>query len=497
MKYEFESLDNVAVLKKRLVIVFSAIFATAFIVISIISYTISKSLLIKNINANTEEFVYTSAHEIDSWILDRITIVNNFTEFINDVEDKYITQELLKMYKIDNTFSDIYYVSAAGKFISGRSWIPQPGYNPFSRPWYTTAIREQKTSISQVYIDTETSNPAFSISSPIFNKNKTLRGVISADIQLKTIEEKLDKIKLNGMGYAVLIDSSGVVLAHSDKLLIGKNLLEDPKYSYTIKEILHKKDGKLYYNIEYDKLIIHTNINSSGWILGFVLIKNEIYSELNVLAYGFFIIFVISLIIVISTSKYFTKKLTNFINILEMTIDLHTAELKIKIEQVEYLSLTDPLTEIANRRKVELTLKSEIDRTRRTEKPLSVIMIDIDHFKKTNDTYGHESGDIVLKKFAETIKNSIRITDLVGRIGGEEFLVICPETDSSEAATLANKLRLAVESINFEHLPGITASFGCAEFFPGEDSYDNIISRSDKALYKAKENGRNRVEVYK
>ena len=497
MKYKSNNIDNVPNLKNKLIIVFSTIFAISFIVISIASYNVSKSVLRKNINAQTEEFVYTRAHEIDSWILNLISIVNTFTNIIKEMPaDKYITPELLKIYENNNTFSDIYYVSASGKFISAESWTPHAEYNPSSRPWYTTAIKEKKTSISPVYIDAQTQNLTFSISSPIFNENKTLRGVISADVHLKTFEEKLDKIKLNGMGFATLLDSTGTVLAHYDKSLIGKNLFEDPKYNSIIKEVLDKKDGKLYYNVDSDRLFIFTKINSSGWIFGIVLIKEEVYSELNVLALKFFIIFVISLFVVIFTAKYFTTKLTYFIDVLEDTVELRTAELQEKITQVEYLSLTDPLTEIANRRKVELTLKSEIDRTRRTAKPLSVIMIDIDHFKQINDTYGHETGDIVLKKFAKTINCSIRITDLVGRIGGEEFLVVCPETDASEAAILAEKLRSTIDSLKFETIPGVTASFGCADLFHGENSFDPLVSRSDKALYKAKENGRNRVEIY-
>ena len=497
MKYKLNNLDNVTGLKIKLIIAFSTIFATAFIVISVASYTISKAILIKNINAQTEEFVYTRAHEIDSWILNLTSIVNTFTKFIREIpEDRYITPELLKVYEDNYTFSDIYYVSVTGKFISGVPWTPHAEYDPLSRPWYTTAMKAKKTSISQVYIDAYSQNLTFSIASPIFNKQQKLRGVLSADIELKTLEKKLDKIKLNGMGFAVLIDSSGVVLAHNDKSLIGKNLLEDPKYDLYIRKVLDQQDGKLYYNVDFDKLLIFTKINTSGWIFGIVLIKDEIYAELNRLAFEFFIIFVISLIVVIFTAKYFTGRLTYFIDILEKTVDIRTAELKEKVEQVEYLSLTDPLTQIANRRKVEQTIKSEIDRTHRTGKPLSAIMIDIDHFKAVNDTYGHESGDIVLKKFAETIKNSIRVTDLVGRIGGEEFLVICPETKVTEAATLANKLRLAVESIKFETMPGITASFGCAELLHEDKTFDSILSRSDKALYMAKENGRNRVEIY-
>ena len=120
-------------------------------------------------------------------------------------------------------------------------------------------------------------------------------------------------------------------------------------------------------------------------------------------------------------------------------------------------------------------------------------MSDIDSFKKFNDTYGHKTGDEVLKEFAAAISESIRSIDRAGRLGGEEFLIVCPETNLSGAVLLAEKLRAVVESIKIEPLPGITASFGCASYTRG-DTMDSLISRSDKAMYKAKELGRNRVE---
>ena len=506
MKKKLHNLGNVAGLKFKLTITFAAIFAVAFIGITVISYTVSRYILLRNINAQTEELVYNSAADIDQWISDRILTVNTFVKLIKSLpEDKYITRELISIYESD-IFSSMYYVAAsgpnAGKLIGLIDWTPPDGYNPFTRPWYTIAVNEKKTSISQIYVDAFTNELNFTISAPIYNKDKTLRGVFAADILLKTLEEKLDKIKSGKMGFAILINNSGIVLAHNDKSLIGTNLLDNPKFSSFIREIIDKKEGKLHYNIESDKYIIFTNINSGRWIFGVVLIKKEIYSELSILAIKSLIIFIISLFVVIFTSNYFSKKLTLFIETLEMVIESQTADLKEQISRVEYLSLTDPLTEIANRRKVELTLKAEIDRTRRTNKPLSIIMVDIDHFKSFNDTYGHETGDKVLRQFAKTINNSIRITDLVGRIGGEEFLVICPETNLSQANILAEKLRLEVEAIQLEcidfidSVDKITASFGCAELLPGENSFDPILSRSDKALYRAKEHGRNRVEVY-
>ena len=180
--------------------------------------------------------------------------------------------------------------------------------------------------------------------------------------------------------------------------------------------------------------------------------------------------------------------------LLEKTVEVQTAELKQKVAEVEYLSLTDPLTGISNRRKIESVLTTEVDRTSRTGNPLSVIMIDIDNFKCFNDIHGHGTGDRILKKFAVTMIHTLRSIDIAGRVGGEEFLIVCPETDISGAYLVAEKLRTEVESMKIDSIGQITASFGCAEIFPGE-SPESLISRSDKALYLAKEHGRNTVEI--
>ncbi|SHO49263.1 diguanylate cyclase [Desulfopila aestuarii] len=168
-------------------------------------------------------------------------------------------------------------------------------------------------------------------------------------------------------------------------------------------------------------------------------------------------------------------------------------ELKIKTLELERISRTDTLTGLANRRHIEATLDGEIDRTRRYQRNLSIILIDLDNFKHVNDTYGHQVGDIVLVKFAEMLRSDIRASDVAGRWGGEEFLVVCPENDLAGATAQAEHLRQKLTEISFP-VPGCqTASFGVACLARNE-SRDGLVRRADDALYRAKSLGRNRVE---
>jgi len=496
MKKKFYSgIESVSYLSIKLIAVFSILFAVTFAIVSLISYRVSKSIITNNIDVQTQEVVNGHAAEIDQWITGMLSIINTYSHIMGRgiPDDKNITSEILGNFRRESFFSDVYYGSASGKFISGKKWAPPVRYDHRLRPWYTSAVRNRKSTISDIYLDHETGSLTVSISSPVWDRNGSLRGVLSADILLQTLNEKLKNIRIGGIGYAVLLDCHGTVLVHPDRSLIGTSLLDRPETADIVKEILQKQHGRVDYNTGEARLAVFTPIPSSGWILGIILTKNEVYANLRLLALQFSLIFLVSLIVVVLTARYFAGKLTLFTHLLEQTVESRTSELKEKIAEVEYLSLTDPLTGISNRRKIESALKSEIERSSRTGNPLSVIMIDVDHFKLFNDTHGHETGDRILKEFAGTISRSIRAIDLAGRIGGEEFLVVCPETNITGAFLVAEKLRDAVESMQIEGIGRVTASFGCASLFQGED-WNSLISRSDRALYVAKEHGRNRVE---
>ncbi len=170
-------------------------------------------------------------------------------------------------------------------------------------------------------------------------------------------------------------------------------------------------------------------------------------------------------------------------------------ELQEKNSMLENLSSTDHLTQLINRSKLDSILNSEIKRFKRSGSCFSVIMIDIDFFKKINDEFGHPAGDITLIEFAKVLSQRSRSVDAVGRWGGEEFLIVCPDTDETGAEALAEELRQSIEKSPFSIEGNHTASFGVASVSKS-DSAHSLISKADQALYLAKQHGRNRVERF-
>jgi len=159
-------------------------------------------------------------------------------------------------------------------------------------------------------------------------------------------------------------------------------------------------------------------------------------------------------------------------------------------------STRDPLTGLNNRRAALEELQSRFDLSRRHDRPLSVIMCDLDHFKRINDTLGHGAGDLVLQEFGQRVKNSLRATDVAGRIGGEEFLLILPETEMEGALLLAERVLTATGGVPFalvDRAIEVTCSLGVAQAGPEDRDGGALLARADGALYAAKRGGRNKV----
>jgi len=165
-----------------------------------------------------------------------------------------------------------------------------------------------------------------------------------------------------------------------------------------------------------------------------------------------------------------------------------------RTRELEALSETDQLTKLFNRRKIDSILESEVEQARRYKHSFSLILIDVDSFKRVNDTYGHQVGDRVLQTISTLFSSSVRKSDLVGRWGGEEFLIVSLEKDLDKIKVFSEKLRSLIENQNFDRVGNVTCSFGIAHYVQG-DTVDSLLSRTDVALYKAKAAGRNCVKV--
>jgi diguanylate cyclase (GGDEF)-like protein len=171
-------------------------------------------------------------------------------------------------------------------------------------------------------------------------------------------------------------------------------------------------------------------------------------------------------------------------------------ELAAAQEELKRLAGTDELTDVANRRQVELLAGHEVERARRQRADMAVFVLDADHFKRVNDDHGHEAGDQVLRVIAQLAKAQLRSVDVFGRLGGEEFVGVLPDTPADVAAEVADRIR---EAIAEEIIPvasdglSITVSIGVAGLLSTDETFREVLNRADRALYAAKGAGRNRV----
>jgi diguanylate cyclase (GGDEF)-like protein len=185
----------------------------------------------------------------------------------------------------------------------------------------------------------------------------------------------------------------------------------------------------------------------------------------------------------------------------QVALALERAEWQEKANQYQLMSITDPLTALPNRRYLEERLTEEVNRSKRYEHPMSFLMIDIDDFKVYNDRNGHQAGDVALQITAHALKGALRSADVASRYGGEEFCILLPQTSLTEAGVIAERIRERIEHTTYPHakrqpLGAVTISIGVAAFSPFVNTAEQIIWAADRALYDAKNQGKNKIAFY-
>jgi diguanylate cyclase (GGDEF)-like protein len=299
------------------------------------------------------------------------------------------------------------------------------------------------------------------------------------------IVEKVFKV-INCNGCAIiLIDEKGVKL--QSEIGFGKSIreVEFSREMPLIKYILSTKNKLFIGNIEssYFKYSIPKGEKTTSMICIPIIVKEEVKG----------IIYIDS-----KKTNAFSSKHEYFLNILAHEISI-AIERALNYEQIKKLTVIDALTGVFNRRKFDIDLKDALNEAIRYVKSLSLLMIDIDYFKKYNDFHGHQMGDMVLKKMGGVFIENKRSTDRVYRYGGEEFSIICCETNKESARIFAERLREVVNQGKLEGeekiKPGgnLTISIGVSNFPFDATRMDYLIKHADDALYRAKAEGRNRV----
>jgi polar amino acid transport system substrate-binding protein len=302
-------------------------------------------------------------------------------------------------------------------------------------------------------------------------------------IEVDNIYDGLDKVK-DGQLFAYIDTLASIGYEFQTKyfgeLKIAGKISEDLKLSIAV-----IKDNEILLNI------LQKTVNS---------ISNEMHREIfnkwipikyekNI---DYSLVWKISFaaIFLISLTVYWNRKIISANNLLKEA----KKDIEEKNKELEQLSITDKLTNLYNRRKLDELLENEIHRCERFGHTFGFAILDIDHFKDVNDTFGHQVGDKVLVEIANILKENLRKTDFVGRFGGEEFVIICPESNIESVSNLMENLRKEIENHNFEKIKHKTASFGITILKKG-DTFDSILKRADEALYDAKNSGRNKVSI--
>ena len=223
-----------------------------------------------------------------------------------------------------------------------------------------------------------------------------------------------------------------------------------------------------------------------------IKIKNRKYNDVSQIESP-----ILEIALLSASFENMAQSINGYQNSLEEKVKQRTEELLVKNAELLRLSITDNLTKLYNRVKLDKSLQEEMNRSLRYNTNFSIILLDIDYFKKVNDNFGHQIGDEVLIESAQVLSKNIRNVDILGRWGGEEFLVICPETKIEDAIKVASHIKEAIKLHKFTTYPNtVTMSLGVASFNKDIKNVDNIILNADKALYQAKEEGRDRVIAF-
>jgi diguanylate cyclase (GGDEF)-like protein len=293
-----------------------------------------------------------------------------------------------------------------------------------------------------------------------------------------------------------LIDPDGIVVLTNQQKMLVRTLwpLSAEKQLALVRQFGKLNDRPMlaqqivdatWINVEGERNYVRRRYaNHSQWSLVILKPTHEIFAS-RVLG------IIVTLLVALMTLIYLFGKERWIHDNVQMDKRLELQELA---RDLRFQATTDSLTGLSNRLKFNQALATEISRSMRYETPLSLVMCDVDNFKAVNDTRGHQIGDKVLIQLSGFVPTLLRNTDLLARWGGEEFVILTPGTDGDLAYQAAEKLRNAIEQVKFDEIGTLTCSFGVAQYVYG-DTAETLISRADDALYRAKLNGRNRVEL--
>lgn len=485
--------------------------------------------LYKDILENNSDLyaVYSGFKNNGFYELINLDIHNTLREIYNaKSSDKWL---FIKIDEKNSTLKNITLLNQ--KLEETKSYFEETDYKSNTRPWYKKALLSNTIIKTDPYKFSNIPSTGITYAKRV-EKSSTVVGI---DVLIYDIRKLFEKHIRNSYSNAFLFDKS-------------MNIISSLKDNKNLEKFLSKIESKerLYkpttVKIEGIKYVVQINPVNKNEYLAFFAQYEELISFYKTQIYEIMTIFLLSIILLIplviylsriivrpidiltnqsrkvekrefkdikivktsvlevaelSNSMYtMSQAIHSYQNSLEKKVMERTKQLKKKNEELLKLSVTDKLTNLYNRVKIDKVLEEQFQLAKRYKTPFSLILMDIDFFKKVNDNYGHKIGDDVLIETAKVLEHHIRKTDILGRWGGEEFMVITPHTTLEGAVSLAKELNKAVAKHQYStYEKKVTISLGVCSFEEKFD-IDKMTIKADEALYRAKENGRDRVEFY-
>lgn len=510
------------------------------LVISMITYFIfsvklkeQEELQIEFISQNIEKYLDEKILNTSEMLiyLERIyksedDYVNN-TYNINTEEERtlHLLHHMKKLSNLESAVKFLAYGTAKKQMFfddnAGDQNLPF-NYDPTVRPWYKGALNSKGYYLSDIFIHIGTKEPIVTLSKKIeINGEKV--GVLTALLNLSNISKTLSEYTIGKNGHFIVLNKDKKILIENEKIT------EEEKRIMSDINLSELKNHEIIKNTPNGKIIFHIHKlkKINAYLVGIVFEK-DIYTPLYKLRKIVLTILFLSLIfitvILYIFGNFFDKSLNRLSYVLDSisngnytkNIDHLTQMIGDKSEfkiikdaiknmnyeivkretELKYISETDQLTEIYNRRAIINFIEIEIQRAKDFNSDYTLIMFDLDKFKRINDKFGHLFGDEVLKKVCQLVKENIKKIDRFGRYGGEEFLILLPGTTLYNGVIIADRLRKKIEEMVWKEETTVTVSMGVIKNMKG-DTLDLSLERVDNLLYKAKNNGRNRVEFQK
>jgi len=473
--------------KLNLVWILVFLLTSGFLFISLISYFTAhdsiKSQIEKTTLPLTSDTIYSEIQRdllpaifissmmakdtfVRDWVLSGEKNTDSIVKYLNEVQDQYQT---VTSFFVSEQTHRYYHSSGVLKSVSEKDQ---------QDIWYFR-VKDMATDY-EINVDNDTADRlSFSIfvNHRVYDYSGNYLGAIGVGLAVTAVQKLMQNYKERFDREVYFIDKTGKIMLHTDTGDNKSNIKDIEGLSTHISEILNNENSSVEYEAAGGAI---TYLNSRfvkefGWYL--VVAEHATEEEQRIqhdLIINLLVSFIVSLII-----------------ILLVTVIINNYQKKL-----EKMATTDKLTGCANRQIFGMFFKQAHSQTKRAKSSLSVIMFDIDHFKQVNDVHGHISGDLVLKTLINKITDNIRESDLIFRWGGEEFVIILPETDINTAYVIADKIRTISSQLEIELAQttiSVTISLGVA-LMSDTDTRDTLLEKVDKALYKAKEKGRNRTE---